>query len=101
MLKNYFKYFKWVSVAMLLLFINNSFAQTLVAKVNRNSVALGETLQLTLTVNGNAPNGSPNLAALEKNFRVISAAKNRSVNIINNKTITQAINQIRNGASDN
>ncbi len=67
----------WVSV------FSNAAAQTFEAKVNRNNLPEGETLLLTVELEGATSNKTPDFSVLNDNFTVYSAANAYRTNIIN------------------
>lgn len=60
-----------------------AFAGSFEASVDRTSVYKGESFVLNLTLSNAQAKGAPDLAALEKDFYVVSRAQTSSVNIIN------------------
>ncbi len=64
-------------------------APTLTAHFNRQSIALNETVQLTLILEGKTTTASPNFSALQKDFEILGTASSSQVRITNGKSQSQ------------
>lgn len=60
------------------------------ARIDRNSMALDETLTLTLTKDGSSFFSGPDLQPLEKDFKVLGQSKSSTTKIINGSTSSTA-----------
>ncbi len=74
---------------ILLSLFNLCYADALDIQVSRNKIALGETLTVSYTLNGNANPTTPDFSALEKDFRILSTNYGTAINMINGVTSTQ------------
>lgn len=83
------RYF-YPTVVAALLFVSTSVMATghLEAKVDRNQVAKGETLQLSITLQDKDWENAPNFEPLEKDFSILGVAHQQRVNIINGQSTT-------------
>lgn len=61
-------------------------ANSLEAKTDRTAVAVGETFQLMLTLNGKETGSSPDFQSLEKNFSIVGVAQEQQANIFNGQS---------------
>lgn len=83
------KKFKKIIFIILILFSNFTKA-TVTANYSPQNVNLGETIELTLTIDNANKSGSPNLMPLLKDFEVISTSRSYSFADINGKTSSEA-----------
>lgn len=65
-------------------------AATIETQLSSNQVMLGDTVYVTYLANNSNMNGSPNFAALQKDFRVVDTNYGTAVNMINGVTTTQS-----------
>ena len=75
--------FKLITFLISLMMSFSAYADSFVAKVNRNSVPLGEAFILTLQYDGAPGNSEPDLSPLNKDFNIHSvgrSAQHRSIN---------------------
>ena len=73
-----------LSIALLLIWLPAAQA-AVEARLDQNPVYAGDPVVLTITVKGNA-DGQPDLAPLEKDFRVLGTGSSTSVRIVNGVT---------------
>lgn len=60
-------------------------ADSLVSKVDRQTIGKDETLQLTVRYSGSNQRGEPNFASLEKQFEVLSTSKSNHMQSVNGR----------------
>ena len=70
-----------------------TYAQTLAVQVDRDALLEQETLQLTISLQGQS-NASPDLAPVEQDFDVVSSSKNHTINLINGRMDSKTVWQI-------
>lgn len=70
-----------------------TYAQTLAVQVDRDALLEQETLQLTISLQGQS-NASPDLAPVEQDFDVVSSSKNHTINLINGRLDSKTVWQI-------
>jgi len=66
----------------------HAFAAPLQAKIDRASVRMGETFNLTLTLKGESSAKEPDLNPLRHDFDILGSGSNSQVSIINGNTST-------------
>lgn len=76
----------WLIVLVLWLAAAPAWAQNFDARVDRDTVGEGETLQLILTVRGDNGGDSPDLEPLSKDFDVLGTHQANRIQIVNGRT---------------
>ena len=76
---------RWLAALLLMLIINPVIAASFTATVDRTTIALYETFELTLRTDKNTDR-SPDLSALDQDFEVVTTRQNRQIRIINGQT---------------
>lgn len=89
MVKTY-HYLKILFAVILLAMTNTGFA-ALKAHVDRNTVYMGDSIQLTVHAGDSAKSLQPDISALQKNFDILSTGKSSQVLISNGKSFTDAL----------
>lgn len=74
----------FLAMFIMLGLLRSAYAAT--AHVDRNSVALNETFVLTITVEDISLSGSPDLDAIEDDFRLLGTSQSTSMNIFNSRS---------------
>ncbi len=77
-------------VFITLLFFNYLAHASIIANYSQQNVTLGETLQLTLTIDSATKGGAPNVMPLLKDFEVLSTERRYSFTNINGKTSSKS-----------
>ena len=68
---------------VIVLSMNSVFASTLSATIDRSHIAMGESLNLRLSVNTNNLSSTPDLSPLTKNFKILGTSQSSQTRIIN------------------
>lgn len=76
---------KCLIVIAILLFPALSFAADFTARVDRNSIAISESLNLTLTLSDTSAKNSPDLSELQQSFTILRQGQSSSTTVINGK----------------
>jgi hypothetical protein len=68
--------------------ILSTLADDLVARIDRQILSTGETLELTLTLDRQVLFGEPDISALKKDFQVLSQNRQSRISIVNGKNVS-------------
>lgn len=74
---------RWSFVMLALLPVFAAAQGSVSASVDRQQLAMGETLTLSINIDGSAPAAIPDLSGLSQDFTILGTSNNRSISIIN------------------
>ncbi|MGA9574728.1 MAG: BatD family protein [Lysobacterales bacterium] len=83
---NRHSYFALTLLFAFYLFAGSAAASNMHSSVNTSQVGMGDSFELTLSIDAASANASPDLSPLEKDFRILGTGQNSQINIINGRS---------------